>query len=86
MALAPFWEGNGSIHWNQAANQMARANHLSMSDSKRLLAVLNIAMTDTMSTTWSAKRFYGAVSFEVIWRPVTSIALADTDGNPHTLR
>jgi PAP2 superfamily len=84
-ALAPFWDGNASIHWNQAANQMARANHLSMSDSNRLLAVLNIAMADTMSTTWSAKRFYGDVSFEVTWRPVTSIALADTDGNPHTL-
>jgi len=42
-------------------------------------------MADTMSTTWSAKRFYGDVSFEVTWRPVTSIALADTDGNPHTL-
>jgi hypothetical protein len=27
-ALAPFWEGNASTHWNQAANQMARANHL----------------------------------------------------------
>ena len=27
-ALAPFWEGNASVHWNQAANQMATANHL----------------------------------------------------------
>src|SRR5262245_54750890 len=84
-ALAPFWEGNASIHWNQAANQMARANHLSMSDSNRLLAVLNIAMADTAITTWSAKRFYGSVPFEVTWRPVTSIPLADTDGNPETV-
>ena len=58
-ALAPFWEGNASVHWNQAANQMARANHLSMSESNRLLAVLNIAMADTAFTTWSGKRFYG---------------------------
>jgi hypothetical protein len=56
-----------------------------MSDSNRLLAVLNIAMADTLSTTWSAKRFYGDVFFEVSWRPVTSIRLADTDGNPHTV-
>jgi hypothetical protein len=55
-----------------------------MSDSNRLLAVLNIAMADTAFTTWSAKRFYGQVSFEVTWRPVTSIPLADTDGNPDT--
>jgi hypothetical protein len=32
-ALAVFWEGNASVHWNQAANQMARANHVSLSDS-----------------------------------------------------
>jgi PAP2 superfamily len=83
-ALAPFWEGNASTHWNQAANQIARANHLSMSDSNRLLAVLNIAMADTAFTTWSGKRFYGTLPNEVTWRPVTSIPLADTDGNPDT--
>jgi hypothetical protein len=83
-ALAPFWDGNASIHWNQAANQMARANHLSVSKCNRLLAILNIAMADTAFTTWSAKRFYGAVPTEVTWRPATSIPLADTDGNPGT--
>jgi membrane-associated phospholipid phosphatase len=83
-ALAPFWEGNASVHWNQAANQIARANHLSIANSNRLLAVLNIAMADTAFTVWSAKRFYGANPMEVTWRPVTSIPLADTDGNPET--
>lgn len=83
-ALAPFWEGNASVHWNQAANQIARANHISMSASNRLLAVLNIAMADTAFTTWSGKRHYGAVATEVTWRPVTAIPLAGTDGNPDT--
>ncbi len=83
-ALAPFWEGNASVHWNQAANQMARNNHLSMSKSNRLLAVLNIAMADTAFTIWSAKRFYGARATEVTWRPVTAIPLAEADGNPAT--
>ncbi len=83
-ALAPFWEGNASTHWNQAANQMARDNHLSMSNCNRLLAVLNIAMADTAITTWSAKRFYGDIFSEVTWRPVTAIPLADSDGNPST--
>jgi hypothetical protein len=83
-ALAPFWEGNASAHWNQAANQMAQANHLSISDSNRLLAVLNIAMADTAMTIWSSKRFYGSVPTEVTWRPVTSIPMAETDGNPDT--
>ena len=80
-ALAMFWEGNASVHWNQAANQMALANHLSISHSNRLLAVLNIAMADTAFTTWSGKRFYGADTNAVTWRPATSIPMADDD-NP----
>jgi hypothetical protein len=82
--LAPFWEGNASTHWNQAANQIARADHTSMSDSNRLLAVLNLAMADTAITTWSSKRFYGADPSMATWRPVTAIAFGD-DGNPATV-
>jgi hypothetical protein len=82
--LAPFWEGNASVHWNQAANQIARANDLSMSDSNRLLAVLNIAMADTAITIWSAKRHYGADPAQVTWRPLTAITLADTDSITET--
>jgi membrane-associated phospholipid phosphatase len=76
-ALAPFWEGNASVHWNQAANQIARANDLSVSAANRLLAVLNVAMADTAITTWAAKRFFGAVAGEVTWRPVTAITIPD---------
>ena len=83
-ALAPFWEGNASVHWNQAANQIARANHVSMSDSNRLLAILNIAMADTAFTIWKAKRSYGGISSEVTWRPATAIPLAGIDGNLDT--
>jgi membrane-associated phospholipid phosphatase len=84
-ALAPFWEGNASVHWNQAANQMARANGLSLSQTDRLFAVLNVAMADTAITVWSAKRFYGAAATEVTWRPATAIPLAATDNNPDTV-
>lgn len=83
-ALAPFWEGNATVHWNQAANQVAQAKNLGLAQSARLLTVLNVAMADTAFTTWSAKRYYGADSKATTWRPVTAIALADTDGNPDT--
>ena len=83
--LAPFWEGNASVHWNQAANQLARANGLSMSRCSRLLAMLNVAMADTAFTIWSAKRNYGAMPTEVTWRPFTAITLADQDPNPDTM-
>jgi hypothetical protein len=78
-ALAPFWEGNASTHWNQAANQLARANHLSMSENSRLFAVLNIAMADTAFTTWSAKRYYGADPAAATWRPFTAIREGSVD-------
>jgi hypothetical protein len=81
-ALAVFWEGNASVHWNQAANQIAQANDLSLSDTNRLLAVLNIAMADTAFTIWHSKRLYGSLASAVTWRPVTSIPL--DDGNPDT--
>ena len=83
-ALAIFWEGNASVHWNQAANQIARNNGVSMSDSNRLLALLNIAMADAAITTWTAKWSYGNNELAVTWRPVSAIPLADTDGNPDT--
>ena len=82
--LAPFWEGNASVHWNQAANQIARANQLSLSESNRLLAVLNISMADTALTIWSAKRHYGADPSQVTWRPLTAITLAEADGIAET--
>lgn len=84
-ALAPFWEGNASVHWNQAANQLAAANHLSQSRANRLFAVLNLAMADTAFTVWSGKRYYGSQASEVTWRPYTSIPAADLDGNPDTV-
>ena len=84
-ALAPFWDGSASVHWNQAANQMTQRRHLSVAQSARLFAALNIAMADTVVTIWSAKRFYASVSTEVTWRPVTAIALAESDANPETV-
>jgi hypothetical protein len=84
-AIALFWDGSPSIHWNQAANQMARANQLSLSDSSRLLALLNIAMADTRFTTWRAKKDFGSDPTDVTWRPITAITLADLDGNPDTV-
>jgi hypothetical protein len=41
--MAGFRQRNATVHWNQAANQMAGANRLSMSDSDLLSAVLYIA-------------------------------------------
>ena len=83
--LAAFWEFNATIHWNDAANQIARANGTSLRQNVRLFALLNLAHADSAITTWSSKRYYGAQSTAVTWRPVHAIPLADTDGNPDTI-
>jgi hypothetical protein len=80
--LATFWEFNATIHWNDAANQIARANGTSLGQNVRLFALLNLAHADSAITTWSSKRYYGAQSTAVTWRPVHAIPLADIRRQP----
>jgi len=61
-------EGHGSTH----------RRHGSLLENARRLAILNLAMADAAIACWEAK--YSIVA----WRPITAIALADTDGNPAT--
>src|SRR5207247_594591 len=44
----------------------------------RLFALLNIAEADAHIACWDAKYAYN------LWRPVTAVRAADTDGNPDT--
>ena len=74
-----FWQaGNPPDFWNPVAISLAEKHHFSMLHTARLLAHLNLAMSDAMIGCWDAKYTY------VFWRPITAIALADTDGNPDT--
>ena len=50
-----------------------------VSDNARLFALLNVAITDAVTSAWDAKYFFE------FWRPITAIRLADTDGNPATI-
>src|SRR5205807_101264 len=51
---------------------------LSLVQDARLFALLNIAEADAQIACWDAKYTYN------LWRPVTAIRAADTDGNPDT--
>ena len=72
--------------YNQIAVLLARQRRLSVSDSARLLALVNLAMADTGIVVWETKYYYD------FWRPVTAIREADAgsgptgkgDGNPDT--
>src|SRR5262249_39738321 len=50
----------------------------SLVQNARLFALLNLAQADSYFAVWDAKYTYN------LWRPVTAIRAADTDGNPGT--
>jgi hypothetical protein len=67
-----------SYYWDTIAIEVATARHLTLSETARLLALINLAMADAAIGCWDAKYF------SHFWRPITAIRLADTDGNPDT--
>ena len=67
-------------HWNRIAQQLAGRRDFEISESTRLFAALNVAMSDAAIVCWQGKYLYNW------WRPITAIRQADKDGNPLTLR
>jgi hypothetical protein len=82
--IAFFFAGVGYAHWSAAADALARAHHLTRSETVRLFALLTVAQADTLVTTWSAKRFYAGDPGSLTWRPITAIRLGGTGQNPNT--
>ena len=64
--------------FNQAAEQVAMAQGRSLSDNARALALINMAMNDSLVASFFNKYYYN------FWRPETAIHAGDTDGNPNT--
>jgi membrane-associated phospholipid phosphatase len=81
--IARFWnDGLGTAfamgYWNKIAQEVATDQGLSLVQDARLFALLNIVEADAQISCWDAKYTYN------LWRPVTAIRAADTDGNPDT--
>jgi len=81
--IAQFWNnGAGTAtppgHLNRLAAIVATARRLTVSESARLFAATNVAMADAAIMAWNAK--YASD----LWRPVTAIRAAGTDGNSNT--
>src|SRR5262245_21109089 len=81
--IARFWnDGLGTAfaagYWNRIAQDVATDRGLDLVSDARLFALLNIALADSLISCWDAKYSYN------LWRPVTAIRAADTDGNPDT--
>jgi PAP2 superfamily len=76
--IGKFWNPPIQNFWNQIAETVAVARHSDLPTTARLFAALNLSVAD------SAIAFYDAKYTYRLWRPVTAIRLADTDGNPNT--
>jgi membrane-associated phospholipid phosphatase len=77
--IGRFWNPPIQNFWNQIADTVALAHHTDLPTTARLFAALNLSFAD------SAIAFYDAKYTYRLWRPVTAIRLADTDGNPNTV-
>jgi hypothetical protein len=73
-----FWNGAIQNYWNEIAQTAALEHRLSLPESARLFALLNLAFADDVIAFYDAKYTYD------FWRPVTAIRAADTDNNPNT--
>jgi hypothetical protein len=64
--------------FNQAARQVAQEQRRSLSENARALALINMAISDSLVASFFNKYHYN------LWRPETAIRAGDTDGNPKT--
>jgi membrane-associated phospholipid phosphatase len=76
--VGKFWNGNIQDFWNEIAQTAVLSHRLSLENSARLFALLNVSLADTTIAVFEAKYKYN------FWRPVTAIQLAGSDGNPDT--
>jgi hypothetical protein len=74
---ALFWGGRDNPWW-AIFDQVALNRHLSVSETARMLALVNISSHDSFIANFKAKYHWSS------WRPITAIAEAGADGNPAT--
>ncbi len=74
-----FWNGAIQNYWNEITQTAVLDRDLSIAQSARLFALLNLALADGVIAFYDAKYTYN------LWRPVTAIRAADSDNNPDTM-
>jgi hypothetical protein len=77
--IGQFWSPPIQNFWNQIAQSVALSHHSDLPTTARLFAALNLSFGDSVIAFYDAKYTYK------LWRPVTAIRLANTDGNPNTV-
>ena len=75
---ASFWYEFSDIGWNRVARSVARESKQDLWQRARTFALVNAVLADAYIAGWDSKFHYN------LWRPVTAIRLADSDGNAAT--
>jgi membrane-associated phospholipid phosphatase len=76
--IGKFWAPAVWNTWNIIAENAAVAHHTNLERTARLFGVLNLSLADSAIALYDGKYHFQ------LWRPITAIRLADTDGNPAT--
>jgi hypothetical protein len=76
--IGRFWNGAIQNYWNEITQTAVQAHHLTTAQSARVFALLNLTLADEVIAFYDSKYTYN------LWRPVTAIRAAATDGNPDT--
>ena len=77
--IGKFWGPPIWNTWNVIAENAAVAHHANLERTARMFALLNLSFADSAIAMYDGKYHYQ------LWRPVTAVRLADSDGNPATV-
>src|SRR5258708_33069279 len=77
---ARFWLMVGPQAYHPFARQLVTAKQMSVADSARFMALVELGLNDAFIAVFDAKYHYN------FWRPITAIRNGDIDGNPATDR
>jgi hypothetical protein len=77
--IGRFWAPPIWNTWNAIAEDAVLAHHANLERAAAAFAALDVTFAD------SAIAFYDAKYHDQLWRPITAVRLADTDGNPATI-
>jgi membrane-associated phospholipid phosphatase len=77
--IARFWAAPIQNYWNEIAQTVSLAHGTGLAQNARLFALLDLTLADSVIAFYDAKYTYD------LWRPITAIRAADSDGNPATV-
>jgi membrane-associated phospholipid phosphatase len=76
---AKFWNPPIWNTWNEITSSLVTQQRTGLALTAQIFSDLNLTFADTAIAFYDAKYTYQ------LWRPITAIRLADTDGNPATI-